>query len=85
MTPGGLPRNRQTFAPAQEMNQKKITVHIPEALLDKARKSTGRGITETVRRGLQLVAAGGAYKKLRGLRGKVAVSIDLERLREDRS
>ncbi len=62
----------------------KITVHVPEELLEKARKSTGEGITATVRRGLQLVAASEAYRQLRELRGKVAVSIDLEELREDR-
>lgn len=63
---------------------KKITVHIPEDLLAKARNSTGRGITETVRQGLELVAAGGAYAGLRKLRGKVAVGINLEELREGR-
>lgn len=61
----------------------KITVHVPSDLLKKARKSTGRGITETVRQGLRLVAAAEAYRSLRALRGKVAVSIDLEALRED--
>lgn len=61
----------------------KITVHVPSDLLRKARKSTGRGITETVRQGLRLVAAAEAYRSLRALRGKVGVSIDLEALRED--
>lgn len=63
---------------------RKITVHVPEELLEKARHYTGEGITETVRRGLQLVAAGDAYKQLRKLRGRVAVSIDLEAQRRDR-
>ena len=63
---------------------KKITVHVPEALLEKAQRSTGQGITETIRRGLQLVAASDAYKKLRGLRGKVSITLDIETLREDR-
>jgi hypothetical protein len=63
---------------------RKITVHVPEDLLDKARESTGRGTTETVRRGLELLAASAAYLKLRRLRGKVEVSVDLEALREDR-
>ena len=62
---------------------KKITVHVPEELLAKARRSTGRGITETVRQGLQLVAASETYAQLRGLRGKVAIAIDLGELRED--
>lgn len=63
---------------------KKITVHVPEALLEKAQKSTGSGITETIRRGLQLLAAAEAYRKLRALRGKVSISIDIDELREDR-
>lgn len=64
--------------------ERKITVHVPSDLLERAQRSTGEGITETVRRGLRLVAAGEAYRRLRGLRGRVEVSIDLEALREDR-
>ena len=63
---------------------KKITVHVPASLLEQAQRSTGQGITETIRRGLQLVAASEAYKKLRALRGKVSISVDIESLREDR-
>lgn len=57
---------------------KKITVHVPEELLIKAQKSTGLGITETVRQGLRLVAASETYADLRKLRGKVPVRVDLE-------
>ena len=63
---------------------KKITVHIPEDLLDKAQQSTGLGITETVRLGLQLIAASRAYDQLRSLKGKVKFSISLGKMREDR-
>jgi hypothetical protein len=49
---------------------RKITVEIPPELLDKAQRASGTGITQTVRTGLQLVAASQAYAKLRGLRGK---------------
>ena len=63
---------------------RKITVHIPGDLLKQAQKSAAQGITETVRRGLQLVAAGEDYRKLREMRGKMRVSIDLKTLREDR-
>lgn len=63
---------------------KKVTVHLPEDLLAKAQQSTGQGITETIRLGLQLVAASRAYEGLRNLKGKVAFSIDLKKLREDR-
>ncbi len=63
---------------------RKITVHVPADLLDKARETTGAGITATVRQGLQLVAATDTYHRLRELRGKVKLPIDLEHLREDR-
>ena len=63
---------------------KKITVHVSEDLLRRAQDATGQGITPTIRRGLELVAAGRAYEKLRTLRGRVKIDLDLERLREDR-
>lgn len=63
---------------------RKITVEVPEELLEGALATTGKGITQTVRRGLELVAAGRAYEELRRLRGKVRVGIELEALREDR-
>ena len=66
------------------MRERKITVHVPEDLLQKAQKSTRQGITETVRQGLRLVAAGETFRQLTQLRGSVKFSLDLERLREDR-
>jgi hypothetical protein len=53
---------------------RKITVEIPRELLDKAQKATGTGITQTVRMGLQLIAASRTYARLRQLRGKVRFS-----------
>ncbi|MBI2820608.1 MAG: hypothetical protein HYX74_00150 [Acidobacteria bacterium] len=63
---------------------RKVTVHVPEDLLRKAQKSTGQGVTATIRKGLELVSAAEANRRLRQLRGKVRFSIDLESLREDR-
>lgn len=63
---------------------RKITVEVPEELLERALASSGEGITRTVRRGLTLVAAGRAYDELRRLRGKLKLGINLESLREDR-
>jgi len=63
---------------------RKVTVELPGKLLRAAQRTTGAGITATIRRGLELVAAGRAYEELGKLRGKVALSIDLEKLREDR-
>jgi hypothetical protein len=66
------------------MAERKITVHIPEDLLDRAQKSSGQGVTETVRQGLRLVAAGDTFRRVAKLRGRVKFSVDLARLREDR-
>ena len=63
---------------------RKVTVELPADLLRRAQKSTGDGITSTIRRGLELVAAGEAYRGLRNMRGKVSLSIDLDTLRDDR-
>jgi hypothetical protein len=67
------------------MRERKITVYVPEALLQKAQKSSRRGITETVRQGLRLVAAGETFRRFAQLRGSVRFSLDLERIREDRT
>ena len=64
---------------------RKITVFVPEDLLDRAQGFTGEGITPTIRRGLELVAAGRAYERIRKFRGAVKVSTNLKKLREDRS
>jgi hypothetical protein len=65
-------------------SQRKITVEVPEDLLERALEASGAGVTATIRRGLELVAAGRAYENLRALRGKVKLGIDVARLREDR-
>jgi len=63
---------------------RKITVEVPPELLDKAQRASGTGITETVRTGLQLVAASRTYVRLRQLRGKVRFSRSLAELKADR-
>jgi hypothetical protein len=63
---------------------RKITVEIPPELLEKAQRATGSGITQTVRTGLQLVAASQTYAKLRGLRGRARFSRTSAELRVDR-
>jgi hypothetical protein len=63
---------------------RKITVEVPEELLERAQKATGAGVTQTVRTGLQLVAASQAYARLRQLRGKVRFSKTLAELKADR-
>ncbi len=65
------------------MRRKKLTLEVPEDLLKRATKATGEGVTPTVRRGLELVAASGAYAKLRALKGKLKFSVKLAELRAD--
>ena len=67
--------------PERMESTRKVTVELPDELLRRAQRTTGAGITATIRRGLELVAAGRAHEELRQLRGKVALSIDLEKLR----
>ncbi|MGD0132315.1 MAG: hypothetical protein ABSE57_09725 [Bryobacteraceae bacterium] len=63
---------------------RKITIEIPEELLEKAQEATGLGITQTVRTGLQLVAASQAYDRLLELRGTFRFSLTWEELKDDR-
>ena len=63
---------------------RKITVEVPPELLAKAQLASGAGITQTVRTGLQLVAASQAYARLRQLRGKVRFKSTLAELKADR-
>ncbi|MGC2772404.1 MAG: hypothetical protein WA232_11940 [Candidatus Sulfotelmatobacter sp.] len=63
---------------------RKITVEIPDDLLAKAQQASGTGITQTIRAGLQLLAASQAYDRLLQMRGKVRFSRSFEELKEDR-
>lgn len=63
---------------------RKITVEVPMDLLEKAQRASGTGITQTVRTGLQLVAASRTYARLRHLRGKVRFTRTLAELKDDR-
>ncbi len=62
---------------------RKITVHVPEALLESAQAYTGEGITQTVTEGLKRLASIRAQQELRKLRGTVKFSVDLMALRAD--
>ncbi|MEW6324770.1 MAG: hypothetical protein AB1515_05230 [Nitrospirota bacterium] len=65
------------------MGARKLTVEVPDDLLERATAATKEGITPTIRRGLELVAAGGAYAKLRKLKGRVKFSVTVSDLREE--
>ena len=62
---------------------RKLTVMVPEELLQAALKSSQQSITETVCQALRLITASAAYDGLRKLRGKVKFSLDLDELRRD--
>jgi hypothetical protein len=71
------------MAAARETTRK-ITVEVAPELLDRAQRASGSGVTQTVRAGLQLVAASEAYARLRQLRGKVRFSRTFAGLKADR-
>lgn len=64
---------------------KKVTVFLAKDQLAKAQATTGEGITRTIREGLELLAAGKAYDRLRSLRGQVQFAHDAKALRTDRT
>ena len=66
------------------MPERKITLNVPEELLEAAQRTSGQGVTETVRQGLSLVAAGETYRRVAKLRGTVKFSVNLKKLRDDR-
>jgi len=65
-------------------SSRKITVEVPQDLLEKAQQASGTGVTQTVRTGLQLLAASLTYARLRQLRGKVRFTRSLAELKADR-
>jgi hypothetical protein len=66
------------------LETRKVTVHLPQGLLDSAMEETGKGVTETIREGLKLLARERAYKGLLALKGKVKPKYSLEVLRYDK-
>ena len=63
---------------------RRVTANLPEPLLAEAMEVTGRGITETLIAGLNLVRRARAYEKALALRGKVHLRVDLDASRERR-
>ena len=62
---------------------RKVTVMLPTDLVDRATKASGLGVTPTIRKGLEAVAASDAYRRILRRRGKVHFSIDVDELRRD--
>ena len=63
-------------------DMRKITVEVPEEVLQSAQEFTGEGVTETVRAGLRRLASIRSQQKARALRGKIKFSIDLAAMRQ---
>jgi hypothetical protein len=61
---------------------KRITANLPESLLQEATAVTGKGITETLVAGLELVRRSRAHAKAAALRGRIQLDIDIEASRE---
>ncbi len=61
---------------------KRVTVNLPAKLLTEAEEVSGRGITETIVLGLELVARRRAYASALALKGKLHLNIDLDGSRE---
>lgn len=65
-----------------QTHDKRITANLPENLLREARLVTGKGITETIVMGLELLKRSRAYDKAQKLKGKIKIQIDLDTSRE---
>ena len=63
---------------------RKITVAVQTVLLEKVQRVSGTGISETVRTGLELLAASHACERLRQMRGQVRFSRTCAVLKADR-
>ncbi|HEX4027235.1 MAG TPA: hypothetical protein VHX18_06405 [Rhizomicrobium sp.] len=63
---------------------RKITVQVPEDVLEKAQAYTGEGVTQTVTAALKRLASVRAQQELLKLRGKVKFALSVDELREDR-
>ena len=61
---------------------KRITANIPPDLLEDACRATGKGITDTLIYGLELVRRSRAASKAAALRGRIRIGVDLEHSRE---
>lgn len=63
---------------------RKITVHVPEGVLEQAQAYTGEGVTQTVTAALKRLVSMQAQQDLLKLRGKVKFSMTWEEMKYDR-
>jgi hypothetical protein len=71
-----------------DMNQRdhgetrRVTANLPTRLVEEACRATGKGITETLVRGLEMVRRSSAAAKAKALKGRIHLDVDLEASRE---
>ena len=63
---------------------KKITIEVPEELLEKAMSQIQTNLTETIRQGLTLLAESSTYEKLKSFKGKGKFEFQWNALKEER-
>jgi hypothetical protein len=61
----------------------KVTVLLPKNLVRRATQASGAGLTPTIREGLEAVVRSRAYRRLREMKGKLHLSLDVRELRRD--
>lgn len=61
---------------------KRTTVNLPADLLEDAQLVSGKGITETITEGLELLRRRKALALAQSLKGKLSLDIDLQKSRE---
>lgn len=66
-----------TNATLKPKPMQKITVEVPRDL-----RATGKGISQTVRSGLELVAASDVYAQLRAMRGKLKFDMTWQQVKD---
>ncbi len=68
--------------PVASKATRRVTANIPKDLLARARRATGKGITETIVEGLEALDRRAAAENLIALAGKVKIDLDLDLARE---
>jgi hypothetical protein len=63
---------------------RKITVQVPERLLERAQAYTGEGVTQTVTAALKRLASIQAQQEALKLRGKVKFSVSYDEIKHER-
>lgn len=67
---------------ARRSTVRKITANLPRELLEEACRHTGKGVTETIVAGLEMLARREAGERLAKLAGKLRLDVDLDVSRE---